>query len=72
MKRLPREYLYDYTAAHTDIELAQVAIDSVERMTGGPRTSRIVALLQAEQQVALKKMDASAAKLGAPYPKANS
>ena len=56
-----------YTDACRQIELAQVCIDVLERMRGAIAT-HCIHRLQAEQQRALKLLDANAAKLGAPYP----
>lgn len=62
-----RKHLNDFTDAHTQIELAEEAIRTLERMDGGAALLRLIASLRREQQRALSRMDAAAAKLGAPY-----
>lgn len=59
-----RKYLQDYTAAHRDIELTEAAIGLLERVSG---TAAVVKSLKRKQQVALRRLDTAAAKLGAPY-----
>ena len=61
-----RKLLNAYTDACRQIELAQVCIDVLERMRGAVAT-HCIHRLKAEQQRALKLLDANAAKLGAPY-----
>lgn len=59
-----RKALNDYKEAHKDIELTEAAITLLERVTGMGRT---VAGLKNKQHQHLARMDAAAAKLGAPY-----
>ena len=59
-----RKHLNDYSHAHRDIELTQLAIDLMERV-GNSET--IVKALKNKRHSHLRKMDAAAAKLGAPY-----
>ena len=61
-----RTHLNDFQAAVRDIEYAQACIRMLERMTG-QAPQRIIKTLKREQQRYLKQIDASAAKLGAPY-----
>lgn len=68
MQRSKRDWLNEYTRAHRDIELAELAIHACECMSAGRRASSAVRLLKAEQQRALRDMDRAAAALGAPYP----
>lgn len=64
-----REHLGDYTRAARQIELVHVAISVLEPLHGA-RVLRAIKILQQDQQASLKCLDAAAAKLGAPYPKA--
>jgi len=66
-----RKHLEDYTDAARDIELAEVAIDVLEKMSGAT-AQRLIKTLKYLQQRALTRLDAAAAKLGAPYPKGES
>lgn len=61
-----RKHLNEFTEAHTQIELAEQAINTLERMSGN-QPIRMIASLKYLQQRALKRMDAAAEKLGAPY-----
>lgn len=65
--KLRRKYLVEYGAALRDIELTEAAINILERVTGA---QRVVTSLKKSQQRHLAKIDAFAAKLGAPYPHA--
>ncbi len=64
-----RRHLNDFQDAARQIELAQVAIDVMEKMNTRAATAAI-RILKRGQQPLLKRLDAAAAKLGAPYPKA--
>lgn len=68
MARTKRDDLNDYTAAAKQIELAEVCINVLEAMYGALPLACIKAM-KAEQQKALKRLDAYAEKLGAPYPR---
>ncbi len=59
-----RKHLNDYSAACRDIELTEAAIGILERVTGA---NGVVATLKKKQQVQLRRIDAAAEKLGAPY-----
>lgn len=61
-----RKYLVEYTAAARQLELAGIAIDVIEKMHGATPL-RIIKTLQHQMQRQLVRMDAAAAKLGAPY-----
>ena len=63
-----REILERYTDHHRDMELADMAIEIIERMSGRYSRLRIVAALKAGQQRSLVGMDKAAEQLGAPYP----
>jgi len=62
--KMRRRHLNDYTRAHTDIELTQLAIDMMERV-GNSRT--ILNALKKKRSACLRKMDDAAEKMGAPY-----
>ena len=62
-----RDYLNDYTDAAREIELAGCCISILEGMRGSAAT-RCIKAMQQEQQRALKRLDAAAVALGAPYP----
>lgn len=62
----PHDHLRDYAKAHRDIELADVAIEILERVTG---CRSIVDSLKRKQQTFLRRMDSAAEGLGAPYKK---
>ena len=59
-----RKHLNDYGAARRNIELTEAAIDLLEKVTGA---QKVIATLKKSQQKHLTKLDAAAAKLGAPY-----
>lgn len=61
-----RKRLREYTEAARQIELGGVAIGVLEKMRG-KTPARLIKSLEYEQQRALKRLDAAAAKLGAPY-----
>ena len=61
-----REYLNEYTNAARQIELSGVAIAVLEKMHGNT-AQRLIKSLHHESARALKRLDAAAAKLGAPY-----
>lgn len=65
-----RKHLNDYSDAAREIEVAGIAVDVLEKLRFTPAVDRCIKLLQAGQQRQLKKLDAAATKLGAPYPKA--
>lgn len=70
-KRL-RKILDDHSRAHAVIDRLGVVIDVLENMPASTRSSqamaqRCIAQCKREQQVQLRKLDAAAAKLGAPY-----
>jgi hypothetical protein len=67
MKKTPRQILQEHDQAVTQIELTEAAIKILERMEG-PRVERAVKLLKQDQQFMLKRIDATAEQLGAPYP----
>jgi len=62
-----RKHLNDYSTAHTDIVLTDVAITILESVTG---MQRVISALKISQQKHLSRLDAAAEKLGAPYPTA--
>lgn len=57
-----RKHLNDHSAASRDIELTEVAISILERVTGA---ESVVKGLKEKQQVFLRRIDAAAEKLGA-------
>jgi len=59
-----RKHLIEFQRAHTDFELTHAAIELLERVKG---TSGVINQLQKKQQTHLRRMDAAASKLGAPY-----
>lgn len=59
-----RKHLNDYTDACRDIELTEAAIGILESVTGA---AGVVATLRRKQRSHLRRIDAAAAKLGAPY-----
>lgn len=59
-----RKHLNDYSAAHRDIELTEVSIGILERVTGA---ASVVATLKKKQNAHLRRIAAAAEKLGAPY-----
>ena len=67
-KKTPRQHLEDYTYVLRSMEIQQVAIDLLDHL-GTAGSMRAVAILKRDQQVQLRKLDAAAARLGAPYPK---
>lgn len=64
VKKTKRQYLDDYSRALRDIELAGIAIDILEKVRG---SQSIVRMLKNKSISRLKRLDAAAAKLGAPY-----
>jgi hypothetical protein len=62
-----RKHLDEFSTAFRDIEFAEACIETLERLSGAtPR--RCIKQLKHYQQQALRRMDAAAEKLGAPYP----
>ena len=61
-----REALNKYTESVLQMELAEIAIEALSKMRG-KTPERCIKSLKFEQQRALKRMDAMAEKLGAPY-----
>lgn len=59
-----RKHLNDYKAANRDLELTEAAIKILERVS---TAGSVVATLKRKQQIHLRRLDAAAAKLGAPY-----
>jgi hypothetical protein len=59
-----RKHLIDYSTAHRDIELTDLAIEILEKVTGA---GRVIAMLKKSQHKHLAKLDTAAEKLGAPY-----
>lgn len=59
-----RKYLNEHSAASRDIELVEVAIGILERVSG---CGSVVQTLKRKQQKYLTRIDAAAEKLGAPY-----
>lgn len=59
-----RKYLNAHAAECRDIELTEAAIMILERVTG---VAGVIATLKRKQQGQLKRIDAAAKKLGAPY-----
>lgn len=70
-QKAQRKYLNQYTAAARNIELTAVAIEVLEQV-GTNEAQRAIKILKSSQGAELKKLDAAAGKLGAPYPKAPS
>jgi hypothetical protein len=60
-----REHLNAYTVSAQHIVLAQVAISALEGMNR-PEATRAIRILKLGQVKELKRLDSSAAKLGAP------
>lgn len=67
MANKKRDHLNDYTDAAREIEIAGVAIKALECMRS-VEAARAIKMLHVAQQRHLKRLDAAAAKLGAPYP----
>ncbi|MBK8772222.1 MAG: hypothetical protein IPM06_17615 [Rhizobiales bacterium] len=63
-EKTKRKHLNDYSHAHRDIELTEAAINILERVSGA---QTVVKALKRKQQVHLRRLDAAAEKLGAPY-----
>lgn len=61
-----RKHLKTYGNELKEIEFAELAIHICERISD-PAGARCVAQLKRAQQRILKRLDAAAAKLGAPY-----
>lgn len=62
-----RAHLFDHSVAVRDAELTQVAILALERTTSTPGIRRVLIKLQAEQQKQVRRIDAAASEIGAPY-----
>lgn len=65
--KTPREHLEDYTYAARALEMQELCIGILEHQ-GSQASMRCVDILKRDQQVQLRRLDAAAAKLGAPYP----
>lgn len=65
--KTPRDHLVEHDQAVRQIELVEVAIRILENLHG-PRVDRATKILRQDQQESLKLIDATAEKLGAPYP----
>jgi hypothetical protein len=59
-----RKHLNDYSRAHRDIELTEAAINLLERVSNAQTAVRA---LKKKQHAHLRRLDAAAEKLGAPY-----
>lgn len=59
-----RKHLNDYSHAHRDIELTEAAILLLEKVSNA---QTVVKALKKKQIMHLRRIDAAAAKLGAPY-----
>ena len=59
-----RKHLDDHARASKDIELTEAAILILERVSG---CNGVIEILKKKQQGQLRKIDAAAEKLGAPY-----
>lgn len=66
-RKTPRQHLEAYTDAARQIELAGVAINVLEGMNSREAAAAISVLTRGQQRH-LKRLDAAAAALGAPYP----
>jgi hypothetical protein len=65
-KKTQRDWLNEYGKAVRDIEVSEAAITMLEACSH--RAARVAAAaLKTGQQVCLRRLDAAAAKLGAPY-----
>lgn len=64
--KTPRAHLNDYTYAMREIELAEVAVKILEALNS-IESRRAIKMLLKLQQRQVKRLDAAAAKLGAPY-----
>jgi hypothetical protein len=62
-----RKILNDFAAATRDIELTEAAINILERVHDSRAVRSSINALKREQQAHLRRLDAAAAKLGAPY-----
>lgn len=63
-EKTKRKHLLEYTDACRDIELTEAAIQLLERVSN---TASVVSTLKRRQHTHLRRIDAAAAKLGAPY-----
>lgn len=59
-----RKHLREYSAAYRDIELTEAAIQILEHVSNA---ASVVATLKRRQHTHLRRLDAAAIKLGAPY-----
>lgn len=59
-----RKHLNEYKNALRDLELTELAIEILEKVTGA---QRVIATLKRSQHKHLSRLDAAAEKLGAPY-----
>ena len=59
-----RKHLIDFSGAHRDIQLTELAINILEKVTGA---QSVIVTLKNSQRKHLAKLDSAAAKLGAPY-----
>lgn len=59
-----RKHLAEHARASKDIELTEAAINILERVKG---CEGVITTLKKKQQIQLRRIDAAAAKLGAPY-----
>lgn len=64
-----RDILLDHDAAVRNIELTEAAINILERV-GTLAAKRAIAMLKKSQDASVRRLDRTAAKLGAPYPAA--
>ncbi len=62
-----RQHLNEYTAAASNMEIAEAAITMLERCRH-PEAQTAIRALKRGQNRQLRLLDASAARLGAPYP----
>ena len=62
-----RAHVFDHSVAVRDAELTQVAIHALERATSTPGIRRVLLTLQAEQHKQVRRIDAAASAIGAPY-----
>ena len=59
-----RKHLSAYSAAHRDIELTEAAINLLEKVSNA---QTVISALKKKQHAHLRRLDAAAEKLGAPY-----
>jgi hypothetical protein len=71
-KKTIRDYLKEATQAHADLNTFAAIVALLESGLNSADTNtaaqRIIGIAQREQSRCLNRMDAAAAKLGAPYP----